>query len=309
MTNKQHSFFKSFIIFITCIFLALSMLFLFSPKNTVNASTEQTDSGAFVMTFDITFSGAWSSSFNPMATSVYTNNISPTTLQLHFYRGTVVTYNAVTYSTGGKNSYDMNAYTYASSYTNLVSFPIDDELTPPVSFVGDFWDTGWFSMASTSSSMSNELHNPMRIRYTDNFLNSSDDDFIDCVRFSSSVEFVSGGHRLINSMFFYSKTGTCRVDLMQYWLTNSGVSFNAFTDNTFYFQEYVDLVSIRSYQQGYDLGYAEGSGTVITAGTFFEKVFDILDVKIFGIASLTDLLMIVLGVSLTLAVLKIFAGG
>lgn len=47
----------------------------------------------------------------------------------------------------------------------------------------------------------------------------------------------------------------------------------------------------------------------ITAGDFFRSSLNILDVKIFGVFSIADILIMVLGLSLTLAALKYFAGG
>lgn len=63
------------------------------------------------------------------------------------------------------------------------------------------------------------------------------------------------------------------------------------------------------YEKGYNVGYAEGVEGQLTAGGFFSRVLDILDVKIFGFISIADILMVSVGAMLVLLALKIFAGG
>lgn len=63
------------------------------------------------------------------------------------------------------------------------------------------------------------------------------------------------------------------------------------------------------YNKGYADGLEAGSDGVGSLGWFFQNALSVLDVKIFGFVSLGDLFKLVVGVSLVLILLKIFAGG
>ena len=77
----------------------------------------------------------------------------------------------------------------------------------------------------------------------------------------------------------------------------------------------------REIQQAYDRGYASGENfgynkgwqeaqdNEFTAGNFFSKTLDIFEVDIFGPISIADIFIIVIGLTLVVIVLKIFAGG
>ena len=60
---------------------------------------------------------------------------------------------------------------------------------------------------------------------------------------------------------------------------------------------------------GYSKGWQDATDNEFTAGNFFSKVMSIFDVKIFGAFSMSEVFVVVLGLSLVIIVLKIFAGG
>lgn len=63
------------------------------------------------------------------------------------------------------------------------------------------------------------------------------------------------------------------------------------------------------YQEGYNAGWQEAQGNEFSFEWFLTSTLSILDVDIFGVFSLGDVLTVSLGVMLVLIVLKLFAGG
>lgn len=63
------------------------------------------------------------------------------------------------------------------------------------------------------------------------------------------------------------------------------------------------------YDDGYNDGWRAGQDNEFSLGWFLQSSLNILDVKIFGLFSIGDVLMVSVGVMLVLIVLKIFAGG
>ena len=67
-------------------------------------------------------------------------------------------------------------------------------------------------------------------------------------------------------------------------------------------------------QQFYNQGYSDGfnfatNGQDFSAGSFFRKTLDILDVELFGFISIADIFKIIVAVGLVIFSLKLFAGG
>lgn len=60
---------------------------------------------------------------------------------------------------------------------------------------------------------------------------------------------------------------------------------------------------------GYNKGWQDAQNNEFTAGNFFSKTLDIFEVNIFGPISIADIFIIVIGLTLVVIVLKIFAGG
>lgn len=319
--------------------LLVSCLLLFSLLAPLCMVNKKAKAISKVLTFDMLFSGVWANNFYPESVTGYENNIAPIRLYFDFYGGngsnfsSIVTVRADYYSTGGQTEYTIDRFTYSNTYSNLRSDSYSGGLLPDynVSTSGDYTynDSGWFSLAGTTAGISGALICPMRIYFTQNFLTSSDD-FITSVRMVRAYsDETTAGYRIVNRLYFYSLNGTCFIDLMQYFDEDSGPTFNSFSDNSFYLDEYVNYFAVNEYNrgydegyelgfdngldegldQGYDLGYADGSSDKITADKFFKSCFAILDVKIFGIFSISDLMVMLIGVWLVLSVLKIFAGG
>lgn len=63
------------------------------------------------------------------------------------------------------------------------------------------------------------------------------------------------------------------------------------------------------YNAGYSKGFQDGASDKLTSQNFFNKVFSIFDVKIFGFMSLGDIFKIVFVLGIGIWALKVFAGG
>lgn len=63
------------------------------------------------------------------------------------------------------------------------------------------------------------------------------------------------------------------------------------------------------YNDGYNDGWRDGQDNDFSLGWFLQSSLNILDVKLFGLFSIGDVLKVSVGVMLVLIVLKIFAGG
>lgn len=65
----------------------------------------------------------------------------------------------------------------------------------------------------------------------------------------------------------------------------------------------------RGKNEGYNLGFQAGASDKLTSQNFFNKVFSIFDVKIFGFMSLGDIFKIVFVLAIGIWALRVFAGG